>query len=110
MRMVCEAVLGYVCNVEMYSAEGKKLEDTVLSLLDRNLGQNHHTHQKNFCISVRLAQTLLDRNVSVCGTMRANRGIPHDLEGADKHWKKGQSLFWRKGDVTVQVQKDKRLV
>jgi len=30
---------------------------------------------------VRLAQTLLDRNVRVCGTMRADRGIPHDLEG-----------------------------
>jgi len=35
VRMMCEAVLGYVCNMEMYSAEGKKLEDTMLSLLDR---------------------------------------------------------------------------
>ena len=36
--MVCEAVLGYICNMEIYSVEGKKLEDTVLSLLDLNLG------------------------------------------------------------------------
>jgi len=43
VRVVCEAVLGYICNMEVYSAEGKKLEDTVLPLLDRNLGQNHHT-------------------------------------------------------------------
>ena len=28
LRMVCEAVLGSNCNIEMYSAEGKKLEDT----------------------------------------------------------------------------------
>ena len=35
VRMMCEAVLGYVCNMEICSAEGKKLEDTVLSLLDR---------------------------------------------------------------------------
>ena len=30
---------------------------------------------------MRLAQTLLDRNVRVCGTMRANRVILHDLGG-----------------------------
>jgi len=38
---------------------------------------------------VRLAQALLDRNMRVCGTMRANRGIPSDLEGKDKHLEKG---------------------
>ena len=70
--------------MEIYSAEGKKLEDTVLSLLDRNLGQNHHIYQDNFYNSVRLAQTLLDRNVRVCGTMRANRDIPHDPEEEGK--------------------------
>jgi hypothetical protein len=35
VRMLCEAVSGYVYNMEMYSAEGKK-GDTVLSILDRN--------------------------------------------------------------------------
>jgi len=59
---------------------------------------------------VRLAQILLDRNVTVCGTMRANRGIPRDLEGEGKCSKRGQSVFRRKGDVMVQVWKDKRLV
>ena len=109
VRRVCEAVLGYICNMEIYSAARKKLEDTVLSLLDRNLGQNHHIYQDNFYNSMRLAQTLLDRNVRVCGTMRANRGIPCDLEGDGKCLKKGQSVFQRKGDVMVQVWKDKRL-
>ena len=59
---------------------------------------------------MRLAQTLLDRNVRVCGTMRANRGIPCDLEGEGRCLKKGESAFRRKGDVIVQVWKDKRLV
>jgi len=68
VRMGCEAVSSYICNMEMYSAEGKKLEDTVLSLLDRNLGQNHHIYQDKFYNSVRLAQTLLDRNMRVCST------------------------------------------
>ena len=42
--------------------------------------------------------------------MRANRGIPRDLEGEGKCSKRGQSVFRRKGDVMVQVWKDKRLV
>jgi len=84
--MVCEAVSGYICNMEIYWAERKKLEDTVLSLLDTNLSQNHHIYQDNFYNRVILAQTLLDRNVWVCGTMRANRGIPLDLEGESKHF------------------------
>ena len=54
--MVCDALLGYICNMEIYSAEGKKLEDTVLSLLDGNLGQTHHNYQNSFYNSVRLAQ------------------------------------------------------
>jgi hypothetical protein len=62
---------------------------TVLSLLDRNLGQNHHIYQDSFYNSVRLAHTLLDRNVRVCSTEGANRGIPTDLEGEGKHLKKG---------------------
>jgi len=103
VRMGCEAVLGYICNMEMYSAERKKLEDTVLSLLDRNLGQNHHVYQDKLRNSVRLAQTLLGRNVRVCGTMRANRNIPRDLEGKGKHLNKEQSVFRRKGDIMVQV-------
>jgi len=45
---------------------------SILSLLDRNLGQNHHIYQENFYNSVRLAETLLERKVRACSTMRAN--------------------------------------
>ena len=57
MRMMCEVVSGYICSMEVYSAKGKKLDDTVLSLLDRNLGQNRHIYQGDVYNSVRLAQT-----------------------------------------------------
>jgi hypothetical protein len=59
---------------------------------------------------VRLAETLLDRKVRVCGTMRTKRGIPRDLVWEAKDLRKGQSVLWRKDDVMVQVWKDKRLV
>ena len=42
--------------------------------------------------------------------MRANRGIPRDLEEDGKQLKKRQSAFRRKGDVMVQAWKDKRLL
>ena len=45
VRMVCDAVSGYICNMEIYSAAGKNLEDTVLSLLDGNLGLDHHIYE-----------------------------------------------------------------
>jgi hypothetical protein len=102
--MVCEVVSGYIRNMQIYSAEGKKLENTVLSLLDRNLGQNHYIYQDNVYNSVRLAQTSIDRYARVCSTMRAKRGIPHDLDGEGKHMKKGQSVFRRKGDVSASVE------
>jgi hypothetical protein len=53
---------------------------------------------------------ILDRNVGVCSTMRANRDIPHDVEGEGMRLKKGQSAFRRKGDVMLQVWRVKRLV
>jgi hypothetical protein len=43
--MVCEAVSGYTCNTKIYTAKGKKLEAIIVSLLDRNLSQDHHIHQ-----------------------------------------------------------------
>lgn len=47
VRMVRKEVSGYICNMEIYAADGKKLEDTVLALSDRNLGQNHHIYLDN---------------------------------------------------------------
>jgi len=46
--MVCEAVSGFICNMEIFAARTEKLEDKLLSLLIRNLGQNHHIYLENF--------------------------------------------------------------
>ena len=48
VRMVCEAVRGYICEIKIYAAEGQKLDDTVLSIVYRKLGQNHHIYQAIF--------------------------------------------------------------
>jgi hypothetical protein len=69
--------------------------------LDRNLGQNCHIYPGKFYSSVWLAQTLLDRYVRVCGTMRSNRGIPRDLEGLEKVAVSVLQEGWRNG-VSVE--------
>jgi hypothetical protein len=38
--------------------------------------------------------------------MRANKGIPRDLEGEGKRLKKEKSVFWSNGDVMVQAWND----
>ena len=89
---------------------GKEVGGHSVITFRQKLGQNHHIYQDNFYNSVKLTQTLQGRNVRVCSTVKANRGIPHDLEVEGRCLKKGQSLFHGKGDVMVQVWKVKRLV
>ena len=61
-----------LCNMEIYAAEWKKVEDKVLSLLGKFRLESLHL-AKHFCNCVRLAETLIDRRVRVCVTMRANK-------------------------------------
>jgi len=72
--------------------------------------ETYHSYQDNFYISMRIAQTLLDRNVRVCGTVRANRGILRDLEEEGKSLNKGQSAFQRKGNNGANVEGQKTCV
>lgn len=96
--------------MEICIAEGKKLNDKVMSVLENNLGVHHRVYQDNFYNSVNLVGILLKHTVTGCGTMGPNRRILKDLEKVIKQPKRGQS-FCRKGDVLVQVWKDlKRLV
>jgi hypothetical protein len=45
VRMMCEEdISGFIYNMELYAVEGMKLENTVLSVLDKYVGQNHHVH------------------------------------------------------------------
>jgi hypothetical protein len=57
--------------------------------------------QDNVHNSVILAETLLQINIKVCGTITANRGIPRGLEENGKCLKKWQPAFWKKGDIMV---------
>jgi len=50
---------------------------------------------------------MIHRKVGVCGTGRAIKSIPRDLEGEGKHLKKDTSAFRSNGDVMMQMWKDR---
>ncbi|PSN34409.1 hypothetical protein C0J52_20640, partial [Blattella germanica] len=75
VRMLCEAKSGYICNMDIYTAEGKKLDETIMSVLENNLNVNHHVYQDNFYNSVKLGENLLQHKTRICGTMRHSSSI-----------------------------------
>ncbi|PNF16120.1 hypothetical protein B7P43_G03265 [Cryptotermes secundus] len=110
VRVVTESTSGYIGNLEIYSGEGKKLQETILSVLEPYLDQNYHVYQDNYYNSVTTAEHLFLRKVHVCGTIRVNRGLPPDLKEECKSLKHGETTFRRKGDILLQSWRDTRVV
>jgi hypothetical protein len=70
VRVVTESTSGYIANLEVYSAEGRKLRETIFLILQPYLDQNYHVHQDSYYNSVEIAQHPLSRQVRACGTRR----------------------------------------
>jgi hypothetical protein len=77
--MLCETKTGCTSNIEIYRAQGKKLNDTIMSLLENNVGVHYHVYQDNFYNSVNLAEKL----------MKCNKIMWHN-EAFQKTWRKRQ--------------------
>ncbi|GBM45478.1 PiggyBac transposable element-derived protein 4, partial [Araneus ventricosus] len=107
VRMVCESESGYICNFEVYSGVGKKLEETILSILQPYFGFNHHVYQDNYYNNVSTASILLENKIRVCGTIRENRGLPKLLIEKSKNLQRRQMTFLRKGPILLLTWKDK---
>ncbi|XP_059531352.1 piggyBac transposable element-derived protein 4-like isoform X1 [Myotis daubentonii] len=109
VRMVCESKTGYICNMEIYTGEGKKLNDSLLSLLRPYLDLGHHIYQGKYYGSISIAETLLLHKTRVCGTIRT-RGLPKCLKDEASTLQRGKIAFRRKGDVLLLIWKGKREV
>ncbi|XP_015596321.1 piggyBac transposable element-derived protein 4-like [Cephus cinctus] len=101
VRMVCEAVTGYICNFHIYAADGNKLEDTVLTVLEPYKNLWHEIYQDNYYNSVKMAQILLENKMRVCGTIRKNRGLPQSLKTL--RLTRGQYEFRRNREILLEV-------
>lgn len=101
VRMVCEAVTDYICNFHIYAADGNKLEDTVLTVLEPYKNLWHEIYQDNYYNSVKMAQILLESKMRVCGTIRKNRGLPQSLKTL--RLTRGQYEFRRNREILLEV-------
>ena len=96
VRMVSESETGYICNFEIYTGEGKKLQETVLSVLQPYLGSWHHIYQDNYYNSVSTSEILLKNKTRVCGTVRENCGLPNQLKEKSKNLQREEITFlWK---------------
>jgi hypothetical protein len=105
LRTVCGATTGYM---EIYTAEGKKLEVSTFSVLEPHLELWHHVYQGSYYNSVEIAEKLLLRKTLVCGKIRINRGTPKSLADSSKKLKRDDAICRRKGEVHLHIWKVKK--
>jgi hypothetical protein len=63
VRVVTESASGCTGDLEIYSAEGKKLQETLLRVLEPYLDQNYHVYQDNYYNTIKTVELLLSREV-----------------------------------------------
>ena len=116
-----EASSSFVCDFQVYTGKRqdgvaeKNLGYRVVCDLTPNFtGKNHHVFCDNFFTRVSLAEDLLNDNIYLCGTTRANcKEFPKELTANNsqvKCLKQGESFFRRREDLVATVWKDKRFV
>ncbi|GBO06914.1 PiggyBac transposable element-derived protein 4 [Araneus ventricosus] len=101
VRVLSEARTGYVSNFCVYAADGKKLEETVLSVIGPYKNMWHHIYQDNYYNSVNIAKIFFKNKLRLCGTIRKNRGLPQILQTVKLS--RGQHQFLRNGNILLQV-------
>ncbi|XP_022914576.2 piggyBac transposable element-derived protein 4-like [Onthophagus taurus] len=99
VKMLCEAVTGYICNFHVYAVDGKKSEN--LTVIEPYKSIWHHIYQDNYHNSVKMAKILLRNKVRVCGTIRKNKGLPPSLQTL--RLSRGQHKFRRNRQILLEV-------
>ena len=109
VRMVCEATSGYICNMQIYTAEGLSLIQTIETSLEPHSNKWHHVYMDNFYNSKSTTEKLLQKKIRTCGTIRINRGLPDVLKNC--RLQTNETKFRRNTNGTMfQIWKTKRYV
>ncbi|KOC69179.1 hypothetical protein WH47_07630, partial [Habropoda laboriosa] len=58
VRMVCEGTTGYICNFDVYCAQGYRLNTTVHLLLQPFINLGHVVYMDNYYNSIQIAEEL----------------------------------------------------
>lgn len=100
--------MGYICNFEVYAAQGLRLIETIRTVVAPYTDVWHHLYMDNYYNSVENTEALLQQKIRICGTIRKNRGLPECLKTTNL--KKGETIFRRKNNILVQVWQSKKEV
>lgn len=92
VRVICETITGYIGNIEIYGGKGRRLKETISSLLEPYLDQWYHVYQDNYYNSIKIAENLLKNKVRNRGSKGEskvrNRGLPSNLKSEELKLKK----------------------
>ncbi|XP_015190455.1 PREDICTED: piggyBac transposable element-derived protein 4-like [Polistes dominula] len=108
IRILSESDTGYICNFQVYAAQGSPLIETIYTVVSPYTDVWHHLYMDNYYNSVDNTEALLQKKIRICGTVRKNRGLPECLKKTNL--RKGESIFRRKKDILVQVWQSKKEV
>ena len=61
VRIVCESLTGYICNLQIYDGKCRPLTETVGFLLEPYEGKGYHLYQDNYYNSVYQKNKLLQK-------------------------------------------------
>jgi len=86
------------------------LNETVGFLLKPYEGKGYHLYQDSYYNSVHQMIDLLQKLITVCGTIRVNRGLLKDMIEEATKLKKGEVTFCRNQDILLISFRDKRLI
>lgn len=104
--MISKSETGYICHLEIYTGEGKKLQETILLVLQAYLHSQYHIYQYDYYNSMPTSEILLKNKSGVCGTIRQS-WLPNQLKEKSKNLQRGEMTFFRKGEV-ILIRKYKR--
>lgn len=107
---------GFILNIIIYGGKGTVQDDekghtynVVMKLMKDFLKKGHTVFLDNFYTSVVLAESLLQEQTSMCGTLRSDRtGNPKAVVQAKLQ--PGETISRQNGDITVMKWRDKRYV
>lgn len=72
VRMLCESECGCI-NFKIYISEGKKIQETILSVLMPYLSNQHHKYQDNYYNKVSTAEKLKNKTLPMISMNRSFR-------------------------------------
>lgn len=105
---------GFVVNILIYAGKGTVTDENkghafavVEKLMENYLDKGHTIYMDNFYCSVKLGEFLNSRQTHMIGTLRSNRK-ENPKYVTSKKLKKGESIWKRKGHITVGKWRDKR--